>query len=524
MYKKIRRIMFFSIAAGLLFISFIIILYSMLSWKEYSQGYRVEQMNKVNYFFEDQFKDLESIHDSHAVWTDAIKGLKNKDEEWLYENATGYMIDNSSYSVDFILISDENKEFSKFYSDSLEPFDFENLDIYKKALNENISQERAIWIDGKLTLIIASPFFNNNREEPYGVYLLGKVIDTEEKDQLKMLLSNRDVDSIEFTKEEVLLDSLGLVHRDINLNVPLLNSTDTFVNINFDLDYLGFLFYYQPLMIILLITLILVGLFWFINNNIRYMTRKLREIIRFIKRISDGEYHLEIEREKGNLYPELDSLVNSTNRMAEDIRYHIKSVEERNILLDEKYNEMINLLNNVVEMNDQYTFHHSSKVSEYAIALGKHIGFTDLDNLSLASKLHDIGKVAIPTEILNKPSRLTNDEYDIIKTHSKRGYDLLSHSKIFHEARMGVLYHHERYNGEGYPMGLQGNDIPMIAQIITVADAFEAMTSDRSYRKAMSEDMALKILIEEKGEMFNPDLVEAFVQIINENIIQEQSS
>jgi putative nucleotidyltransferase with HDIG domain len=251
------------------------------------------------------------------------------------------------------------------------------------------------------------------------------------------------------------------------------------------------------------------------------MTKKLKEVIAFIKRISDGEYHLEIERERGKLFPELESLMTSTNRMAEDIRRHIESVEERNIALDEKYKEVINLLNNVVEMNDQYTYHHSSQVSEYALALGKTIGFEDLENLALAAKLHDIGKVAIPTEILNKPSRLTEEEYKIIKTHSKWGYDLLSRSKIFHEARMGVLYHHERYDGLGYPMGLKGEDIPMMAQIITVADAFEAMTSDRSYRKAMSKEKAMKILIQDKGKMFNPDLVDVFVEMIKNNTFKK---
>jgi putative nucleotidyltransferase with HDIG domain len=521
MYKKIKKMMILSSIAGLIFISFVIIFYNMVSWKKFSEDYKIQKEEKVDYFFEDQRDDLESILNSHAVWTDALENLKLRNETWLNDNATGYMVGHPSYNVDFIYIANETETFSKLYSNKELGIDLSTLDIYNDALKDNKVQEDLIWIDEQLAFVSISPFYDNNEENPYGVYLIGKIIDTEEIAALKTLLSNKDVSYIEFSNQPMVEKSRWPMNWDIYLNVPL-DSTETFfTNISFDLTHLSYLFFHQPLVIILLIAVIMAGLFWFINNNIKYMTKKLKEVIAFIKRISDGEYHLEIERERGKLFPELESLMTSTNRMAEDIRRHIESVEERNIALDEKYKEVINLLNNVVEMNDQYTYHHSSQVSEYALALGKTIGFEDLENLALAAKLHDIGKVAIPTEILNKPSRLTEEEYKIIKTHSKWGYDLLSRSKIFHEARMGVLYHHERYDGLGYPMGLKGEDIPMMAQIITVADAFEAMTSDRSYRKAMSKEKALKILIQDKGKMFNPDLVDVFVEMIKNNTFKK---
>lgn len=509
--------MILSSIAGLIFISFVIIFYNMVSWKEFSENYKVEQEEKVNYFFADQKSDLESVLNSHAVWTDALENLKVRNETWLYDNATGYMVGHPSYNVDFIFIANETETFSQLYSEKEIGLDFTSLEIYNQALEKDRPVEKFIWIDEQLAIVSASPFYDNEEENPYGVYLIGKVIDTEEMRALKTLLSTKDVSRIGFSNQKIIEASQWPMNWKIYLNVPLNDTEKVFANIAFDLSHLSYLFYYQPLVIILLIAVIMAGLFWFINNNIKYMTKKLKEVINFIKRISDGEYHLEIESKKGKLFPELESLVSSTNRMAEDIRHNIESVEERNIALDEKYKEVINLLNNVVEMNDQYTYHHSAQVSEYALALGEAIGFDDLENLGLAAKLHDIGKVAIPTEILNKPSRLTEEEYDIIKTHSKWGYDLLSRSKIFHEARMGVLYHHERYDGLGYPMGLTGEDIPLMAQIITVADAFEAMTSDRSYRKAMSKEKALNILIKDKGKMFNPDLVDAFVEMIKNN-------
>lgn len=520
MYKKIKKMMLLSSIAGLVFISFVIMYYNMLSWEEFSQDYKIEQEKKVNYFFDDEREAMESILDSNAVWTEALENLKTKNETWLFDNATGYMIDNSSYNIDFIYISNEEEDFSKLYNENEENFDFTTLKIYNEALKNNKSQDELLWINGQLTLVTVSPFYDNNKENPYGVYLIGTVIDDDEITALKVLLSTKDVSQIQFSNKRVIDEKIGIRNRYINLNVPLNNSNTIFINIEFNLEYLSYLFYYQPLMIVFFITIIIGGLFWFINNNIKYMTEKLKEVIDFIKRISDGEYHLEVERKKGKSFPELDSLLQSTNRMAEDIRHHIESVEERNMQLDEKYKEVINLLNNVVEMNDQYTYHHSSMVSEYALALGDAVGFEDLENLSLAAKLHDIGKVAIPTEILNKPSRLTHEEYEIIKTHCKRGYDLLSQSNIFHEARIGVLYHHERYDGLGYPMGIKGEDIPMIAQIITICDAFEAMTSDRSYRKAMEKKKALEILMKEKGKMFNPNLVEAFIEIIKDNFME----
>lgn len=512
--------MILSSIAGLIFISFVIIFYNMISWKEFSEDYKIEQEEKINYFFGDQESDLESVLNSHAVWTDALENIKVGNETWLNDNAAGYMVGNPSYNVDFIYVANETETFNQLYSENEISIDFTTLEIYTEVLTNNKPVDQYIWIDEQLAYVIVSPFYDNNEENPYGVYLIGKVMDTEEMSALRTLLSTKDVSRISFSNQRISQKSQWPIHWQLYLNVPLNTTEKVFANIVFDLAHLSYLFYYQPLVIIFLITVIMAGLFWFINNNIKYMTKKLKEVINFIKRISDGEYHLEIERKKGKLFPELESLVSSTNRMAEDIRHHIESVEERNIALDEKYKEVINLLNNVVEMNDQYTYHHSSQVSDYALALGTAIGFEDLENLGLAAKLHDIGKVAIPTEILNKPSRLTKEEYEIIKTHSKRGYDLLSRSKIFHEARMGVLFHHERYDGLGYPMGLTGEDIPLMAQIITVADAFEAMTSDRSYRKAMSKDKALDILIKDKRKMFNPDLVDTFVEIIKNNSLE----
>lgn len=165
-----------------------------------------------------------------------------------------------------------------------------------------------------------------------------------------------------------------------------------------------------------------------------------------------------------------------------------------------------------IEAKDPYTSGHSERVNLYCMLMARYLDMNDekQKDLNWASVLHDIGKIGIPESILNKPGKLTDDEYEIIKDHPQKGYNILQSLDPLKESLPGIIHHHERYDGRGYPQGLQGENIPYIARIIAVADTFDAITSNRAYRSARSGREALKEINRVAGSQLDPGIVEVF--------------
>lgn len=200
-------------------------------------------------------------------------------------------------------------------------------------------------------------------------------------------------------------------------------------------------------------------------------------------------------------------------------------VQEKNVQLDQAYSklkdgylEMISAIRRIVDAKDIYTRGHSDRVSRYAVLIARKMGRDRryCEQIRIAGLFHDVGKLSIPDEILRKNARLTDEEYEVIKTHSRNGADILSHITQFHAILPAVLSHHERYDGKGYPDGLQGEDIPEMARIIAAADAFDAMTSNRQYRQSLNFSLAVEELRNGRGTQFDPNVVDVFLQVIQE--------
>ena len=179
----------------------------------------------------------------------------------------------------------------------------------------------------------------------------------------------------------------------------------------------------------------------------------------------------------------------------------------------------VTALANAIEAKDKYTIGHTARVVKYSMDIAKyflpHIHSTDKaieEDLRVSALLHDIGKIGIPEAILNKQGSLTEEERNLINQHPLIGVDILSPVSEFSSIISGVKYHHERYDGKGYPEKLAGENIPLIASIISVADTYDAMTTDRPYRKAMSHDEAVNEIRKNSGKQFNPKVVEAFLK------------
>jgi len=168
-----------------------------------------------------------------------------------------------------------------------------------------------------------------------------------------------------------------------------------------------------------------------------------------------------------------------------------------------------------IDTKDSYTHGHSERVTQYSLAIAEGLGCNskEKEDIQLAALLHDIGKIGLPDIILHKPTGLSDEEFEEIKKHPLKGSKILDHIKELTTIIPGMRHHHERFAGGGYPDNLKGEDIPLSAKIISIADAFDAMTSDRSYRKGMGYDEALKRIKDSAGTQFDPKIVDVFVNL-----------
>lgn len=199
------------------------------------------------------------------------------------------------------------------------------------------------------------------------------------------------------------------------------------------------------------------------------------------------------------------------NRKLED------KVKEKTVQIEQLSFEIVSTIASMIEAKDSYTKGHSVRVAEYSALIAKELGWKeeDVQNLKYVALLHDIGKVGIPDNVLNKPGRLSENEFNIIKSHTTIGGDILKDIESITDVGAGAKYHHERYDGTGYPAGLKGTAIPMVARIICIADSYDAMGSKRIYRDNLPIEVIRKELINGRGTQFDPELLDIFVELLD---------
>lgn len=192
--------------------------------------------------------------------------------------------------------------------------------------------------------------------------------------------------------------------------------------------------------------------------------------------------------------------------------------------LEMSYFSTVKALARAIEVKDPYTFGHSEKVTEYAMAIARSMGLPEheMQNIKYAAALHDIGKIGIARKVLNKPGALSEEEFLHVKTHPELGDSIIEPVAFLQGPREIIIHHHERYDGKGYPDGLSGDEIPIGARILAIADSFEAMMSDRPYRNALPVQVALKEIEINAGTQFDPEVVKAFLLLYREGTITLQ--
>ncbi len=190
----------------------------------------------------------------------------------------------------------------------------------------------------------------------------------------------------------------------------------------------------------------------------------------------------------------------------------LKRLEER---IREVEEGIVCALSMLLDLKDLNTGLHATRLAAWALRVAERMGVSEseLRAIEIASVLHDIGKVGVPNEILQKPGRLTDEEMDIVRKHSEYGWGILRNIPGFEAISLLVLHHHERWDGKGYPSGLAGEEIPFGARVVAVVDTFDAMLSDRPYRKGMTLEVVLEKLRPEAGRQFDPEILAQFMDI-----------
>lgn len=253
----------------------------------------------------------------------------------------------------------------------------------------------------------------------------------------------------------------------------------------------------------------------------RLITTPIERMKAGVSQITEGNYHVQV---KVTSRDELGELTRSFNEMTRVIMSQKERLQDYASNLEEAYLSTVRILATALDARDNYTLGHSARVARLSLLTGRLLGLSgaELKELEMACFLHDIGKIYVPDDIINKPEPLDRQESLTVKKHPEQGAEILRLSESLHKYIPVVLHHHEWYDGSGYPHGLKGEEIHVYAQIVAIADAYDAMTTSRPYRGGCTRAEATAEIINFRGTQFNPELTDIFLDALN-NYDDDQS-
>ncbi|HEX6124413.1 MAG TPA: HD domain-containing phosphohydrolase [Pyrinomonadaceae bacterium] len=243
----------------------------------------------------------------------------------------------------------------------------------------------------------------------------------------------------------------------------------------------------------------------------RTLTAPILKLSAAAERVASGDFSTRVETRN---MTEIGTLGESFNTMSDKLEEHIARLAKAAQENRELFVGTVKALSAAIDGKDKYTRGHSERVARISVAIGKQLGMSseELETLRISALLHDVGKIAIDDAILKKPAALTNEEYEIMKTHPQKGYKIMSQIPAMKEFLPGMYMHHEMVNGKGYPQGLSDKEIPLQAKIVSVADTFDAMTIDRPYQKGMLLPEALSTIKNYVGTRYDASVVNALIR------------
>jgi HD-GYP domain-containing protein (c-di-GMP phosphodiesterase class II) len=252
------------------------------------------------------------------------------------------------------------------------------------------------------------------------------------------------------------------------------------------------------------------------------LTQPVQELATGADRIASGDFSQRIDVRSRT---ELGQLGESFNLMTDQLASYIRDLQRSADENRELFLGTVKSLAAAIDGKDPYTRGHSERVSRISVAIAQRLGLSEgeCEKIRISALLHDVGKIAIDDKILKKPAALTDDEFDIMKQHPQRGYKIMSQIAAMKEFLPGMYMHHEMVNGMGYPQGLKGDEIPLMAKIVAVADTFDAMTTDRPYQQAMKFEHAVERIQSFVGTRYDDAVVGAFAEACKEGQIRPGS-
>lgn len=454
-------------------------------------------------------RELKNYAEMHCHWDELVENIDQGNERWLDENASTYMLNQEAFNVDFIYILDEKTGFENLAGiTEKEKEELMTASLYFKGMRD--FDEDIYLIGDSLYLVNGSYLSPSSKIENRGFYFIGRKVDMEFLKELRSAMNVDMIRSIELEKMEQGIAYPKLLSTEIAFSVPITRDDARqtwYVRFAYQLEYLTEFYYTGEIVLGAFFLYFALSLSGEIMREIDRYSIRLKSFEQEVQEMAKGQYDMHFD-EVG--VRELDSLMESMNRLSFSLKAYKGKVRRDQV-------EMIELLVKAVDINDHYTKGHSERVAKMARQLAGLIGYPEPGKIELAGLLHDVGKISVPTQILNKPGRLTEDEYRQIQRHAEKGWELLKKSEVFMEIREAVRFHHERIDGQGYPLGLVGEQIPVEALLISICDVYDALVSDRPYRKAMSHGDAIQIIKKEQGKAFPEEMVWCFELLFRED-------
>ena len=454
-----------------------------------------QKQEVLDLYIENEFNNLKSLSSAHAYWSDAQNAVATGDTEFLNDQVVSYLVEGD-FNIDFVYATDENSTFELV--DGIVEESITASTLFSSTLNTDLGQGSIIKYSDEIYLLSGYPFATDEGLDKQGVLIIGRKLDMED-----LILYMTDLDG----ESELHISIEESQEYDTDEYNPIeFDSIDETLYIYAKYDF-GFSQYIESAITtpVLWITMTNIALIVIVMlfALVRYR-RELNFTLDQVKslRVKDGLLS-QLEYSKS---PELNEVIGVLNEMVLKVDESFEELMRKNI-------EVVKLLSTAAEINDEYTSQHSTNVSNISVKIADELGMKEKGKLELSAQLHDIGKVFIQHSLLNKKGKITPTEYEEMKKHTINGARLLNNITKFEEIKLGVLHHHERWDGSGYPSGLMGQEIPLFARIISVADVYDALTSIRPYRDSFNQEEAIAIMKDGRGKHFDPKILDVFLKL-----------
>jgi len=466
-------------------------------------AYSKTQLGIIENIFDHEKESLDTLLQDYAVWDDMYYGVEEYKYSWSRANATEFLVtDQSGYDIDIVHVVGIKNDYNESYGDKDILAQIMALDKFSETIENHGVWSDYIAINRRVFLVAMSPITTNNKKMSNGFFFIAKEYTNKEIDQLVSRYSNK-------TEYSGLINVPTKGDGTTSVNYSLTSEDEKVVmNYTFHYNLEGYYKSYDSLLVhtlTIVLTMILAVMLG-INQIRKKVYRSKDEVIRRLERLGQGETDEIIGAEE---FKEVEEVMAHINSLAIKMKTRDKMNMSHHI-------DTLTVIIDAIEEKDEFTKGHSRRVMKISEIIGRHMKVEDIKLLKESALLHDIGKISLPGKILNKPGTLTDEEYELVKSHVNRGECIVKGIPYLEDIGVVIRQHHEKVDGSGYPNGIKGENIDLFARIISLADSFDAMISDRAYRKKMEFYQAVLVIKKEAGIHFDESTVSAFLESLHE--------